>query len=346
MKTKSTSQTPRTLARNAILLAITALALSASPPSWAAADCVLLASWDNPGAGDWFNPLNWGPNHNQVPDCGQCCQYPWEADINNGGTAQISTPTPTAYVCELFLGKDNSMQSGTLSVNHGTMQTCNESFIGYHGKGTLSIKNGGVVTTLPVGASIASLTGSNGTVTVDGQNPQDHRKSQWTVTGPIYLGGTINAAGGIGLLTVTNNATVAATSIQVYPSGTLTGNSSVSTTNGTTVQGTISRSTGTLNIGGNLTISGSAATMQCSVTPQDPNNIDISVSGTATLSGRVSVTMTGTFTPGTQFTLLHANGGVSGTFTTQSITKPNTPCFTPLIRYDANNVYLYLQPCT
>jgi hypothetical protein len=114
----------------------------------------------------------------------------------------------------------------------------------------------------------------------------------------------------------------------------------------TTVQGTISRSTGTLNIGGNLTISGSAATMQCSVTPQDPNNIDISVSGTATLSGRVSVTMTGTFTPGTQFTLLHANGGVSGTFRTQSITKPNTPCFTPLIRYDANNVYLYLQPCT
>lgn len=34
-------------------------------------------------------------------------------------------------------------------------------------------------------------------------------------------------------------------------------------------------------------------------------------------------------------------------FASQSITYgPQTQCFTPTITYDANNVYLYLEPCT
>ena len=61
MKTKSASQTGKNVNwKNAILLAITALALSASPGSRAEdADCLFLASWDNPGTGDWFDPSNW-----------------------------------------------------------------------------------------------------------------------------------------------------------------------------------------------------------------------------------------------------------------------------------------------
>ena len=59
--------------------------------------------------------------------------------------------------------------------------------------------------------------------------------------------------------------------------------------------------------------------MQCSVTPQNLNHVDVSASGTAGLDGRVSVTMTGTFTPGTTFTLLNAGGGVFGTFRSESI---------------------------
>lgn len=281
-----------------------------------------------------------------MPDCGQgnCPGHPVEAQINNGGTAQITAPTPTAYVCQLFLAYNTSTESGNLSVNHGTLHMCNEIFVGYHGKGSLSITNGGIVSTLPVGASIASLTGSNGTVTVDGQY-QDGTKSQWIVSGAIYLGGTINAGGGTGLLKVTNSATITATSVLVYGSGTLTGNSTVSTTSGTTVFGTLQPSGGRLTIVGDLTFSGSAPLMESNVVPASADNVYVS-SGAATLAGRVKVTMTGTFTPGTTYTLLHADNGRFGTFSSVSISYPTGQGFTPIIRYDANNVYLYLEPNT
>jgi hypothetical protein len=131
----------------------------------------------------------------------------------------------------------------------------------------------------------------------------------------------------------------------VYKSGTLTGNSTVTTTNGTTVDGTLSRSVGTLTIGGDLGLT-SSATTQYNVTPQDvPTTPQVSVSGTVTLGGRLSVTMTGTFTPGTQYTLLHASVARNGTFGSQSITYPTNQCFTPVITSDAHNVYLNLVPC-
>jgi hypothetical protein len=55
--------------------------------------------------------------------------------------------------------------------------------------------------------------------------------------------------------------------------------------------------------------------------------------------------MTGTFTPGTRFTLLHAAGGLGTTqFSSQSIQYPTGQGFTPKITYDANDVYLCLVP--
>ncbi len=99
---------------------------------------------------------------------------------------------------------------------------------------------------------------------------------------------------------------------------------------------------GQLTIAGGLTFSTTAAAMQCNVVPAGADNV--SVSGTATLNGRLSVTMTGTFTPGTTYTLLHADNTVSGTFSSVSITYPPVPTYTPVITYDANNVHLYLRP--
>ena len=53
-------------------------------------------------------------------------------------------------------------------------------------------------------------------------------------------------------MTVTNGGLVTADGVHVYPSGTLTGNAKVSTTSGTTVEGTLSPNW-TLTIGGDLT---------------------------------------------------------------------------------------------
>jgi hypothetical protein len=122
------------------------------------------------------------------------------------------------------------------------------------------------------------------------------------------------------------------------------GNGTVTTTSGTTIDGTLAP-TGQLTINGALTFSGTIATMECHVVPASADNVNLS--GVASLAGKISVTMTGTtFTAGTTYTLLHAAGTVSGRFPFVSI-KPGTgDCFTPVITYDAHNVYLYLEPCS
>jgi T5SS/PEP-CTERM-associated repeat protein len=325
MKTKFTSQAPRTFTRNAILLAITALALCASPNSRAAAECNCVSRWTSSG-GDWFNPSNWSY---VVPDCGGTCVIGGsiQAEINNGGTAQISTPTPTAHACEVFLGK-NSGDKGSLAVDHGTLEQCNDILVGWEGKGTLSITNGGFVHSFGT-PSIASRQNSNGAVTVDGTN------SQWTMGGELDVGGTISAAGGTGLLSVKNGGTVSAFNVHVYKSGTLTGNSTVTTTNGTTLEGTL-KPNGTLTIGGDLTFAGTTANMQCNVALSSWDRAE--VSGRATLGGRLSVTITGTFTG--DFPLLHASTLV-GTFSSFSATY--TGCLAPSIVYDHANGYVYLH---
>ena len=225
----------------------------------------------------------------------------------------------------------------------GSLTVANEVEVGGHGKGSLTVTNGGTVSAgvLTI-AALQNVSGSpsNGTVTVD--------SGTFTVQTRADVGGDNLNPGGIALLKVTNGGTVTVTAgyFRVYSSGTLTGNGSVSTTSGTTVEGTISRTTGTLTIGGNLGLTSTAAT-QCSLTPQDVNTINVSVSGTTSLNGRLSVTLTGTFTPGTQFTLLQSTGTLTGAFSGGvSITSPTNQCFTPQITYDyvGNHVYLYLFP--
>jgi hypothetical protein len=145
------------------------------------------------------------------------------------------------------------------------------------------------------------------------------------------------------LIDVTNSASVTATSVHVYASGTLTGNSTVTTTSGTTVEGTLEPSSGRLTVGGDLTFFGIAPVMQSNVVPASADNVYVS-GGAAALTGRLKVRMTGTFTPGTTYTLLHADGGLGNTqFSSVSINYPTNQCFTPVVTYDVNNVYLYLQ---
>lgn len=315
---------------------MTVLALSASHDSRAdAVQCNFSfpTNWINSGTGDWFVQSNWDDG---VPDC------PFPTTIPNGGTARIApisgTPPPNARAYELYISY-NAGLSGNLSVEAGNLETCNSMHVGYEGTGKLSIINGGIVSSY--GADIAARTGSNGTAAVEGTN------SQWTVTGGpavLYVGGA-GSAGGIALLTVSNGGTVNAASAVVYGSGTLTGNGTVTTTSGTTLYGTLEPSGGRLTIGGNLTFSGGSSLMECNVVPASADNVYVS-GGAASLTGKLKVTMTGTFTPGTTYTLLHADNGRTNTFLFVSIKYPTNQCFTPVITYDANNVYLYLQPCT
>jgi hypothetical protein len=293
-----------------------------------------------------------------------------DAFINNAGEAQILSSGGTAQSLTLGL---NSGDSGTVSVdgtNGGSLTVppeCDDYFpgdisVGYQGTGTLIITNGGTVSSGfgYIGRLVSLSAASNGSVTVSGAN------STWTIGNPcgansrLFVSGTGTSAGGTGLLTVTNGGTVVVNnhgnsfSVKVGASGTLTGNGTIiNNANGsasrfTAVQGTLAPS-GALTIVSDLGMITTTTTV-CHVTPQAADNVQVLsgvASGIAQLDGRLSVTITGTFTPGTQYTLLHADGGLDpnhNRFQSVSINYPPVPTYTPVITYDANNVYLYLMP--
>jgi T5SS/PEP-CTERM-associated repeat protein len=311
-------------------------------------------------SGDWFTGTNWS---NGVPTCSL------DAYINNDGKAEINSSGATAL--SLTLGA-NTTNSGTVSVdgtNGGTLlvQGCPSApirgpiTVGYQGTGTLTISNGGLVQSGSgyIAASTSSSAASNGSVTVAGSSSAWQIGDLNTLHSVLFVGGNENGDGGTALLSITNGGTVTVQdngnelSATVGPSGTVTGNGTLDTSSSkfqqlTDVYGTLAPNW-TLTIGGNLRLE-SIATTNCNVTPQNSGSVDVSVSGTASLNGRLSVTMTGTFTCATtQYTLLYTAGTVTGTFSSVSIKYPTNQHFIPNISYDANHVYLNLvfsnPPC-
>jgi T5SS/PEP-CTERM-associated repeat protein len=318
------------------LLTIAAVGLCVWSAVTPAAGCTLTTTWNYMGSGSWFDRNKW---NNGVPNSSE------DAFINNTGTANIDSTG--AVACDLILGY-NMADSGNVSIGGGTLtlSVTNEVEVGAYGKGTLSVTNGASVSAGLL--TIAALQGNSGqlsvgTVTVDG--------ATFTIGGRADVGGD-TTPGGIGLLSITNGGTVTAATLRVFSSGTLKGNGIVSmtTSSGVTVDGTLEPSGGTLSITGNgngiLTLHSSAATV-CNVTSQDvPTTPKVSVSGMAALDGRLSVTMTGTFTCSTtRYTLLYAGGGRDPNhlfFASVSITYPTNQGFTPQITYDGDYVYLDL----
>jgi hypothetical protein len=107
------------------------------------------------------------------------------------------------------------------------------------------------------------------------------------------------------------------------------------------VKGTLAPS-GTLTIVGNLALNSTATTL-CNVTPGAADMV--TVSETATVGGRLSVTMSGTFTSfNTRYTLFKVHGTLTGTFSNGvSIKYPTDQGFTPQITYDYDGNHVYLD---
>ncbi len=96
-------------------------------------------------------------------------------------------------------------------------------------------------------------------------------------------------------------------------------------------------SPGTLTVNGNVSF-GAGSTYRVDITPQGANDL-ILASGTATISGgTVQVNaVQGTYAPGARYTILTAQGGVSGQFSGLTV---NYAFLDPVLSYDANDVYL------
>jgi autotransporter-associated beta strand protein len=179
---------------------------------------------------------------------------------------------------------------------------------------------GGVVS----GTGTLAQSGS-GTLTLSGVN---------TYTGPT----TVNA----GTLNVTGK--IASSSVSVANGGTLSGTGTVGATtvaNGGTLAPGTAGSPGSLSINGNLVLA-SGANFVDAITPTAAGFA--SVSGNAGINGVATTKLaSGAYSVGQRFTLITATGGVSGTFS--SLTAPGMPLsLKGRLSYDANNVYLNLDP--
>ena len=304
------------------LLTLMVLAVCASS-AWA--DC---NTWTGGGHNsDWFTAANWSAG---LPTLA--------TDVCINGGAKVVINQSGAFAKSLTLG-DNFGDSGAVTVdgtgtNGGTLTTAaggsdqglapiqGAIYVGNRGKGTLNIIHGGTVVSGYgyIAALAGQLAVSNGTVSVDGAS------SSWTVSSSsneaLSVGGIGGTNGGTGLLSITNGGLVTVNhnngvpyAARVLTSGTLTGNSTIALTGpnyyaaSLVINGTIAP-TRELTIDGPLFFTPGGSAVCDVMSSDDPNQEHFNVEEQAALSGRLTVTMTGTFTPGTQFLLLHSDEGI------------------------------------
>lgn len=228
----------------------------------------------------------------------------------------------------LILTGTNTYTGGTL-ISEGTLQignggasgsivgnVVNNATLVFNRSGTYDFPgtitgSGAVIITGGSTVNFTSAAGYNGNIGVADSSfvlsPNAVSRSSYT----IGTGGTISGTGTIGGLTVASGGTAAP-----------------------------GYSPGTLTVAGNVTfLPGSVYSVD--VTPSGAHDL-ITASGTASiLGGTVAVNATaGGYSPVTTLTILQASGGVSGTFA--SVTS-NLAFLTPLLSYDANDVYLTLR---
>ncbi|WP_198031778.1 autotransporter domain-containing protein [Bradyrhizobium sp. Ec3.3] len=272
-------------------------------------------------------------------------------------------------------GAGSSLTTGSLTIGYGGgVNGLNYVAIGNGGSVTVTsdvvnLGFGGAVGVLYIGAGTWQAAAAPGTLNASliqfstGANPLggvdfNHTSSNYVFSSQFAGNGDISQFAGVTQLTADSSGftgrvwviggTLAvtgsianATSFYVAPNGTLAGTgtigSSVDVHGGILAPGF--NGTGTLNIQGSLVMN-SAATYLVQVSPASATSTD--VTGTATLGG---ATVNAVFAPGTyitkQYTIVHATGGISGTFGT--LVNTNLPSgFTSSLSQDANNAYLNL----
>ncbi|HEX7921922.1 MAG TPA: autotransporter-associated beta strand repeat-containing protein [Bradyrhizobium sp.] len=196
-------------------------------------------------------------------------------------------------------------------VNNGTLAFNRVDAVGFTG----AISGTGTVVKLGLG-----------TLTLNGQS--------------TYTGATFVDAGKLVVGDDTHGGASLASTVTVNNGGTLGGIGTVggitAYTGGIVAPG---NSIGTLNVAGNVSFAaGSIYQVEANAAGQSDK---IAASGTATLAGGnvLALAQTGTYAPQTVYTILTANGGVSGTF---SNVTSSLVFLTPSLSYDANDVFLTL----
>ena len=172
---------------------------------------------------------------------------------------------------------------------------------------------------------------------------------QQTGAGTTILSGTSGGFSGstainAGTLVVNGRLGNAASTLAVNNGGTLAGTGTIGGSATINAGGTLSpagQTLGTLTVNGNLAFA-SGSIYRVDLTPAATDLVV--VGGQARPAGEVQVVIApGDYLPNTVYPIISAAGGVNGTFDTLD---PPSVFFQPMLRYDANDVYLVLTDAT
>ncbi|MFG1465914.1 autotransporter-associated beta strand repeat-containing protein [Xanthobacter sp. DSM 24535] len=258
--------------------------------------------------------------------------------LNSGGGTLRTTTDLTASGVISGAGALTKTGAGTLTLTGANSYTGGTTI----GAGTLQIGDGGTsgsITGNVVNNGVLAFNLSNtltfaGAISGSGALQQNGTGTTLLTGASTYTGATAVNAG-----TLVVNGSIGASSLLTVDAGSLvggTGTLPATTINGGTLAP--GNSIGTINVQGNLALSATATQqIEVSATAADRTN----VSGAATLGGTVQVAATpDDYGPHTSYTILHADGGVSGTETLS--TTVNSVFLDPTLSFDANNVFLNL----
>jgi fibronectin-binding autotransporter adhesin len=149
-----------------------------------------------------------------------------------------------------------------------------------------------------------------------------------------------------GTLAVNGKLGSAASTLAVNNGGTLAGTGTIGGSATINAGGTLSpggQTLGKLTVGGNLTFA-PGSIYRVDLTPAATDLVV--VGGQAKPAGEVQVFIApGDYLPNTVYPIVTATGGVSGTFDSLD-PPPSSAFFEPVLRYDANDVYLVLTDAT
>ncbi|MDE3140568.1 MAG: autotransporter domain-containing protein, partial [Pseudomonadota bacterium] len=231
--------------------------------------------------------------------------------------------------------------SGTTTIDAGTLQVGNGGSTGSLGSNTGAITDNGTLAidlagTATLDNAITGTGGFNqlgaGTTILDGIN--------------TYTGGTTVSAGTLEIGDASSPTAAIAGNVSVDSGATLRGHGTIGgnvSNAGTVMPG---GSLGILTVNGNYSQS-AGATLALGVSPQTVAGTGYSqlqVGGTASLAGTLQIDpLAGDYTIGDTYDLLHAAGGVSGTFASTFDNPAFATYLSPAVTYSANDVTLKLN---
>lgn len=259
-----------------------------------------------------------------------------------GGVSVIGTGPLTLTANNSYSGAASIASGATLILTSGSIAASSD----VTDNGTLDLSGASGPRLSSLGGSGQVLLGGNSLTLTNGADTFSGAiagTGGLTLNGGAQTLGGVNSYGGATVInggTLTVNGSIAASSgVAVNAGGTLRGGGTVSAvtvaSGGTLAPG--AGSSGTLTVNGPVTFaSGSTFAVNLS----SVSSPQLAVNGAASLSGTLSAASSdGTWLLGQKMTVLTATGGINGSFTAAPIASTGA-VFTPVVSYDADDVYL------